>query len=248
MNRPRLEVCVEGVTGALAAQEGGGDRVELCAGLLEGGLTPSAATVRLARERLDIPIVVLVRPRGGDFLVRGVEREVLLADIAAARELGVFGVAVGALLPDGRIDVETMRACVETAGPLQVTCHRAFDMTRDPIEALDTLVEIGCDRVLTSGQEAAAPAAADLLAKLVRHAGDDIVVMPGAGIEPHQLAELARATGASEFHFAAMDSTESLMQFRNPRPFMGAVEVPGEYELRPTSPALVRRYVEALEP
>ena len=147
-----IEVCVEGVDGLVAAQDGGADRVELCASLLEGGLTPSLGVIRQAMKVATIPFHVIVRPRGGDFLYSGLEFESMLADVEACRGLGVPGVVVGCLTADGRIDEERMRRLVEAARPMSVTCHRAFDMTRDIPEAVEALIRCGVDRVLTSGQ------------------------------------------------------------------------------------------------
>src|SRR3954468_20385250 len=136
---PLIEICVEGIDGLLAAQAAGADRVELCASLVEGGITPSLGTVRAALDRATVPFHVMVRPRGGDFLYSETEYRSMLADVAALRELGVPGVVFGCLNPDGSIDEQRMREFTEAAGPLNVTCHRAFDMTRDPAEALEAL-------------------------------------------------------------------------------------------------------------
>lgn len=241
-----IEVCVESVEGALTAEAGGADRVELCADLVEGGITPSPGSMRLAVERLGIPTMVMIRPRGGDFVYSRIEREIMLADIAAAREAGVHGVVLGVLRKDGTLDEDAMRDLLEAARPLEVTCHRAFDMTVDPRRALDGLIGLGVERVLTSGQEATAVRGTGLLRELVERAADRIIVMPGGGIPPDGIAPLVAATGCREVHFAAFRSAESPMQYRNPRCAMGATaEVPGEYERVTTSLDLVRRFVTA---
>ncbi|HEY5817259.1 MAG TPA: copper homeostasis protein CutC, partial [Mesorhizobium sp.] len=147
---PVIEICVEGIDGLIAAQEAGADRVELCASLLEGGLTPSLGTVRVALGRATIPFHVIVRPRGGDFLYSDAEFASMVQDVNALREIGVAGVVVGCLTADGAIDEGRMRTLVDAAGPLNVTCHRAFDMTNDPLAALEALIRSGCNRVLTS--------------------------------------------------------------------------------------------------
>ena len=169
--RPVIEICVEGVDGLLAAQAAGADRVELCASLVEGGITPSLGTVRASLEGATIPFHVIVRPRGGDFLYSDAEYRSMLADVSALRELGVAGVVVGCLTVDGAIDEPRMSALVQAAGPLNVTCHRAFDMTRDPAEALEALIRCKVGRVLTSGQRDTALEGVELLAELVRQAG-----------------------------------------------------------------------------
>lgn len=240
-----LEVCLESVADVLAAQAGGADRVELCADLVEGGTTPSAGTIRLAVQEARIPVMVMIRPRGGDFLYSDLELAVMLEDIRFARDCEAHGVVCGALTADGRIDVARTARLVEAARPLRVTFHRAFDMTRDPRAALATLIDLGVDRVLTSGQQAAAPQGLGLIRQLIEEAGDRIVVMPGAGIEEHNIREVAAQTGATELHFAAFAKNESGMTYRNPRPGMSAGPAPGEFERQATDVERVRRFVAA---
>jgi copper homeostasis protein len=242
--RVLFEVCVDTAAGAVAAREGGADRVELCANLLEGGVTPSAGAVQWVREQLEISVMVLVRPRGGDFVYSDGEMAVMLRDIAVMRELGVDGVVVGALGPDATIDLSRTRTLVEAAGPLQVTFHRAFDMCIDPRGGLEQLIELGVDRVLTSGQEDVALDGVELLADLVEQAGNRIRIMPGGGIVESDIRRVLELSKATEVHFAAGASRESSMQFRNTRCSMGCGTVPDEYELRITDPARVREFVE----
>ncbi len=246
MPAPLLEVCLESVADVLAAAAGGADRAELCADLVEGGITPSAGAMRLAAERGSIPVMVMIRPRGGDFLYDALEFEAMLHDVAQAKEAGVAGVVFGILTADGRVDRERSARLVEAARPLGVTFHRAFDMTHEPFEALETLVELGIDRVLTSGQEDTVPAGIELLRRLVEHAGDRITVMPGCGITADNIADVAARTGARELHFTAFGRRESAMRYRNPRPYMGAGDAPGEYELQFTDADCVRRFVQAV--
>ncbi len=245
--RPILvDGCLESVAGVLAAEQGGADRVELCAGLAEGGLTPSAATIRLAKERAHIPVMVMIRPRAGDFLYSALEFEVMQRDIEVGRQCGADGVVFGLLTADGRVDRERTARLLDAARPLSVTFHRAFDMTRDPREALETLGSIGVDRVLTSGQEKSAAEGMVLLRELVAQGGVRIAVMPGAGIDEHNAGEVARRTGARELHFAALSRRQSAMRHRNQRPDMSAGPAPGEFELQETDAGLVRRVVVAL--
>lgn len=239
-NFPTLEVCVDSVGAARAAAEGGADRVELCAAISEGGLTPSAGTIELARAALGIGLVVLVRPRAGDFLYSSAEFEVMRRDVELCAAAGVDGVALGVLRRDGSVDRERTAELVERAGPLQVTFHRAFDMTRDPEEALEALCELGVERVLTSGAARTALEGAGLIARLVERAGTRLAVMAGGGVRAANAAELLRRTGARELHFTARGARESEMEFRNPRCAMGGGAAPGEYELRPTEAGLVR--------
>ena len=240
-----FEICVDSVDAAVAAQEGGGDRVELCADLLEGGTTPSAGTVQLTLEALRIPVNVIIRPRGGDFCYSAAEFEVMRRDIKMAKSWGANGVVVGILKPDGTIDADRTRALVEAAHPLSVTFHRAFDVTRDPFEALETLIGLGINRVLTSGQEPSVLEGLDLIAALVEQARDRIVVMPGGGITERNIAKIVAGSGAREFHFAALGPAAGRMAYRNPRVFMGGELRPPEYTLSVTDPASVRAVIAA---
>jgi copper homeostasis protein len=240
-----VEVCVESVESAVAAEKGGAQRVELCCALLEGGLTPSAGAIALARERLGIGLNVIIRPRGGDFLYTGAEHEVMLRDIETAKELGADGVVIGALTPSGEVDRARTRELAERARPLSVTFHRAFDMTRDPFEALEELVSLGIDRVLTSGQEESALEGIDLLRELVARAGDRIVVMVCGNLTEKNIEKVARETSAKELHITGFADVESGMSFRNPRVYMGGLLRPPEYTRSVTAServaALVRR-------
>lgn len=237
------EVCVEGLSGAIAAASGGAQRIELCAGLIEGGTTPSAGTVALALDRAPIDIVAMIRPRGGDFLYSDDEFETMLRDVDSIRAAGVFGIATGMLLRDGTVDVERTARIVEAAQPMSVTFHRAFDMTRDPRESLESLVDLGVDRVLTSGQKRNVSEGLNDIRDLVERAAGRIVVMPGCGVEESNVHDVLETTGASEVHFTAFRCHESQMDYRNPAPMMGGAKVPGEYELQVTDPDRVRNVV-----
>ena len=191
-----FEACVDSVEAALAAQAGGADRVELCADLLEGGCTPSAGTIQLARRLLQIAMNVIIRPRGGDFCYSDVEFETMKLDIALCKQLRVDGVVIGLLTPDGSVDVERMRVLIELARPLSVTCHRAFDVSRDPLEALETLIGLGVDRILTSGQEPSPLEGLELIAELVERAGDRVIIMPG-GVSERTVGRIVAGCGAA---------------------------------------------------
>jgi copper homeostasis protein len=224
-----IEACVESVESAVAAGKGGAGRVELCAALLEGGLTPSAGAIGLARERLSIGLHVIIRPRGGDFLYSDDEHAVILRDIEVAKKAGADGVVIGVLDADARVDEARTRELVECARPMSVTFHRAFDMARDPLDALETLVDIGVDRILTSGQEESAMAGLELLSDLVKRAGDRIIIMPAGNIHENNVEKIARETAARELHVTGFRGVDSGMQFRNPRVFMGGLLRPPEY-------------------
>lgn len=203
MNTFQLEICANSVQSALAAQVGGADRIELCQNLEQGGLTPSYGLIRQVRALLAIPVFVLVRPRPGGFVYDAHELAIMQADIAACKALGCAGVVLGVLTPASQVDLAATRALVQAAWPLPVTFHRAFDACPDLAPALEDVVATGCQRLLTSGGQAAAPAGQATLAALVRQAGGRIAIMPGAGVTAANLAELATATGAREFHTSA---------------------------------------------
>jgi copper homeostasis protein len=211
---PLLEIAASSLASALAAQEGGAGRVELCASLAEGGLTPSYATIALARERLLIPLYVLIRPRGGDFLYNDLELETMRRDIEACARLGCDGVVIGALDADGNVALGACRDLIFSARSLGVTFHRAFDLARDAAHALEDIIALGCERVLTSGQRATASEGAEEIRALIGHAGRRIVIMPGAGIDARNIAALRDATGASEFHASAKRTMPSAMRYQ----------------------------------
>jgi copper homeostasis protein len=237
-----LEACIDSVESALAAQEGGADRVELCANLMEGGTTPSAGSIRLTRARVDIDVNVMIRPRGGDFCYSAAELEVMRADVDLAGEAGVNGVVFGLLTEDGQVDRVHTAELIEYARPLSVTFHRAFDMTRDPIEALEALIELGVDRILTSGQENSVLEGLDLISELVDRAGDRIIIMPGCGITERNLKKIVSASNAREFHVAAWGVQESRMTYRHSRCFMGGELRPPEFSLSVTEAARMREF------
>ena len=222
----RFEICANSVASCIAAQEGGADRVELCAGIPEGGTTPSYGMICKARESISIGLNVIIRPRGGDFLYTRDELEEMLHDIRIAKELGADGLVFGCLRPDGSVDMEAMKPLMEAAGDTPVTFHRAFDHTSDPFKALEDIISLGCARILTSGCRPTALEGAGLLAQLVEKAEDRIIIMPGCGVNESNIAETARLSGAREFHFSAREPVESGMSFRNPRVAMGSEDDP----------------------
>lgn len=242
-----LEMCVDSVDAATAAEAGGADRVELCANLLEGGTTPSPGTIALACERLEIPVHVIVRPRGGDFLYTDAEFEVMRRDILAARDAGARGVVIGLLTADGDVDTARTAELVALARPLSVTFHRAFDMARDPYAALEALVGLGVHHLLTSGQEATALEGLDLIAELCWLAGERLVVMPGGGITPRNVGRILAASGAREVHVHAAQMVESPMRHRNTRCFMGGELRPPEFARPVTALEDVRRVRAAVD-
>ena len=241
-----VEACVDSVGSALAAEAGGAGRIELCDNLVEGGTTPSAATIAMACERLRIPVFVIIRPRGGDFLYSDLELEIMRRDIAQARALGAKGVVIGVLRADGTVDVARARVLVEEARPLSVTHHRAFDVTRDPVEALEAIIELGADRVLTSGQAPSALEGVEVIAAAVRQAAGRIGILPGAGIDGSNARRIIERTGASEIHVRGTSVRPSPMEYRNPRVDFGGRLTAADALLEVTDPALIREIVAAV--
>jgi copper homeostasis protein len=242
----KLEVCVDSVESAIAAQAGGAARVELCDNLFEGGTTPSAGMIAVARRNISIGLHVIIRPRGGDFLFSLPEFEIMKHDIAVAKQLGADGVVIGILERNGTVDVGRTGELIMLARPLRVTFHRAFDMTRDPHAALETLISLGVERVLTSGQQATVPEGIALIADLVRQAGERIIVMPGGGITLENVATVAVHSSAREIHLGDLLSVPSVMEFRNERVYMGGCYTPSEYTRLLTDAARIRRIVALL--
>ncbi len=195
-----LEICVDSLESALAAAEGGAERVEVCTGLREGGMTPSLGLIRAVRAALQIPVMVMIRPRAGDFVYSDAEMAIMRDDIGLAAKAGADGVVVGLLTVGGRVDVERTRALVELARPMRVTFHRAIDLVGDMVGGLEDVIRTGADAVLTSGGEATALAGCARLSELVRVAGGRIEVIVGGGVRAENLRELAGATGATAFH------------------------------------------------
>ncbi len=216
----QFEVCANSVASCLAAQEGGANRVELCYGIPEGGTTPSLGCITTARKHIDIGLNVIIRPRGGDFLYTPLEIEEMEADILAAINAGADGLVFGCLTPSGDIDLPAMQRLMKAAGKHPVTFHRAFDHCRDPHLALRQIEDLGCTRILTSGQQPTAPQGAALLRELQSETRS-IILMAGCGVNENNIAKLAADTGIHEFHFSARESFSSQMQHVNTDVYMG---------------------------
>jgi copper homeostasis protein len=228
----------------MAAEQGGADRVELCDNLYEGGTTPSYGCIQLTREKISIGLNVIIRPRGGDFLYSDLEFEIMKRDVTTTKALGADGIVFGILHADGSVDMKRSEEIVNLARPLPVTFHRAFDMTSDPLQALEDLIALGMDRVLTSGQENKAIDGIELIADLNRLAAGRIVIMPGSGVNERNLAELIRKTQAKEFHVTGRKSVESEMIFHNKKVRMGGNAGIPEYERMVTDVKKIRRITE----
>ena len=239
--RSKIEICANSVESAVKAQEGGAYRVELCAGIPEGGTTPSFGDIRMARQLLQkTKLHVIIRPRGGDFLYSKLELDIMLHDIKVARQLGADGVVFGCLTAEGNVDVQAMKMLMNAVGDMSVTFHRAFDMCKNPQEALEQIIALGCNRILTSGQEPNAVKGIPLLKELVKQADGRIIIMPGCGVNPSNILQIAEETGASEFHFSGRSTYESGMIYRNPKVSMGGTVKIEEYEKDVTNPDIVK--------
>lgn len=246
MNPYQFEVCANSVESCLAAQAGGADRVELCAGIPEGGTTPSYGDIATARQLLTrTRLHVIIRPRGGDFLYSDLEQRIMLEDIGNACRLGADGVVFGCLTADGEVDKSLTARLMAAAQGLSVTFHRAFDVCRDPHRALEDIIALGCHRILTSGQQPTAEQGIGLLAELQRQAAGRITLLAGCGVNEGNIARIARETGIREFHFSARETVVSGMTWRNEAVSMGGTVHIEEYARPVTTEHRVRQTIAA---
>ena len=215
-NKYIFEIATSDFSTTKSAVEGGADRIELCTNLAEGGTTPSYGLIFQCREAFDVLLYPIIRPRGGDFLYKKDEYEIMLHDVKLCKQLGCDGVVAGMLNMDGTIDMARMSELIEIAYPMGVTFHRAFDRCKDPFTVLEELIEIGCERILTSGQKPVAPEGVGLIAELNKVADDRIIIMPGSGVRKENIKMIAEKTGCTEFHSSLRSKTKSAMQFVHP--------------------------------
>ncbi|HEY5970182.1 MAG TPA: copper homeostasis protein CutC [Chitinophagaceae bacterium] len=227
-----IEIATSDFLTTKSAVEGGADRIELCANLAEGGTTPSYAHIKKCREAFDIALFPIIRPRGGDFLYTKDEFEIMKNDIKLCKELGCEGIVIGLLNMDGTIDMTRTSELIELAYPLEVTFHRAFDRCKDPFAALEELIEIGCQRILTSGQKPTVSEGVDLIAELNKKADDRIIILPGSGVRKDNIKMLAEKTGCIEFHSSLRGKAKSSMQFIHPA-FADSAESYSNNEISP---------------
>lgn len=240
-NKFIIEIATSDFTTTKSAVEGGADRIELCSNLAEGGTTPSHGTLLQCREAFSSVIFPIIRPRGGDFLYTREEFEIMLEDVKFCKQLGFDGVVIGLLNNDGSIDVVRTSQLIDVAYPMSITFHRAFDRCKDPFRAVEELSDIGCERILTSGQQITATAGVQLIAELNRVSGN-IIIMPGSGVRKDNIKELAEQTGCNEFHSSLRGKTSSRMSFIHPS-FEGSLE---SYMNNAVDPAEVRELRNAL--
>lgn len=248
MKNFQFEICTNSVESCIAAQEGGANRVELCAGIPEGGTTPSYGEIATAREVLTrTKLHVIIRPRGGDFLYSPLEIKTMLKDIEIARQLGADGVVFGCLKADGEIDTAVMRELMAASKGLSVTFHRAFDVCRDARKALEQIIDLGCNRILTSGQQATAEAGIPLLKELQEQAVGRIILLAGCGVNENNIHRIAEETSIGEFHFSARESIKSGMEYKNEAVSMGGTVHINEYERNVTTTERVKNTIDALK-
>ena len=216
-----LEICVDSLDSAAIAAKGGADRVELCSDLLEGGITPSSGLIQAVRARVDLGLHVMIRPRGGDSFYTESEFELMAADIAEAKRLGADGVVLGLLTADGEVDVPRTEMLVRLASPMQVTFHRAVDMTPDTTRACEDILGTGAHRVLTSGGKQTALMGAEQIAQMVKLVDNKIGIMAGSGIDAHSAVKVARTSGVKEFHASLRRRVMSPVTFQKDGVSMG---------------------------
>lgn len=239
-----LEICVDSVDSALAAQQGGAHRIELCGSLIEGGVTPSAGLMSVVRNQVSIDLYVMIRPRSGDFCYSGDEYEVMRQDVMVAKEIGANGIVFGILDQDGKVDVDRSRRLVDIARPLKVTFHRAFDMSRDLNHSLEEIIHAGVDRVLTSGAEENVEEGLATLVRLNRAARNRLAVMVGGGITERNVRRIIQETGVREIHASVREPVSSPMRHRNEKIAMGNLKG-SEYQRVVVAEEKVRRLLAA---
>ena len=241
-----LEICCGSIDDAIQAQAGGAQRIELCSALFLGGLTPSIGTLQYARQQVTIPIMAMVRPRGGGFSYTEAEFGTMERDSEAMIANGADGLVFGILHEEGTIDLKRTRRLRELAGKKQSVFHRAFDVTPDPFRALDELVDLGISRVLTSGQKNSVPEGADLIRRLIDHAKERIEILPGGGIKPYNIADVIARTGCKQVHLTAFKTVADTSTHQHPSVTFGGALHPPEDSYSMTDASLVRQIAEKL--
>lgn len=239
MKTTKIEVCIESVESAVIAQDCGADRVEVCSALSEGGITPSLGLVHRIREKLNIGVHVIIRPRRGDFCYSDDEFACMKNDVKFFREIGVDGFVFGILTKDGEIDCQRCREIIECAGKVSITFHRAFDAVKDPFKALEDCISLGIDRILTSGLRQKAEEGIPMLKQLTERAKGRIIILAGSGINENNIEKIIRETGVKEIHLSAKERLQSVMEYRKEEIPMSNSSPISEYELERTSSTLL---------
>lgn len=245
-NRFNLEVCVDTVESAIAAEKGGATRLELCGNLIIGGTTPSMSLLEIVKEYVKIPVYVIIRPRFGDFCYSDLEFEEMKRQVILVKDHRADGIVIGILKPDGSLDKERLKILVDLAEGMPITLHRAFDVCRDPFEAMDEAVKLGISTILTSGQKQTALEGADLLSELIKRANGKIDIMPGGGISSHTVAEIAQKTYAKSYHVSGKIKKDSPMVYRKEGVSMG-LAILSEYDLFEADEIEIRKIKELIE-
>lgn len=242
-----IEVCVSSLEMAMEAEKGGANRIELCANLFEGGNTPSAALIKMAKDSLRINTMVMIRPRGGDFCYSDIEFETMKNDILYCKSINIDGVVLGILKPNGTIDIERTKYLVEIARPMKVCFHRAIDMTKDYLQAFKDILECGCDRILTSGGENKAIDGLRNIAEIMKLSENNIEIMVGSGVSSENAKEIYNKTGVNHFHLSAKTIKPSKMEYRNPKISMGGIKEVPEYDTIYTDPDKIKAIRKVLD-
>lgn len=243
----QLEICVDNIESAIDAQNAGADRIELCGNLIEGGTTPGFGTISSARNSLKIGLHVIIRPRGGDFLYTDLEYDIMRREIDVCGECGVNGIVLGILRSDGTVDVERTSKLVELAHPMSATFHRAFDVCVEPVKGLEDVIVTGAKRLLTSGQQAKAGDGVYLISQLVVQAGKRIIIMPGSGINELNIENIARSSGAKEFHLSGRKVIDSKMIYRRKGISMSDASEISEFSRTVADPDKIKRIIKILD-
>ena len=242
-----IEVCVDSVASAVAAESGGAQRVELCSDLLEGGVTPSVGLMEVVRSRIALGLHVIIRPRAGDFCYANEEFDIMCRDVEAAKAAGADGVVLGVLDPAAHVDIRRTRQLIDLARPRSVTFHRAFDMTADLFRALEDVCAAGADRLLTSGGEQTCLQGVETIAQLVRLGRDRITILAGGGIGLDNASQIIERTGVKEIHVGLGSPVASPMLYRNPRVSLGKA-LGREYDRTQVLEENVRKLKHAISP
>ncbi len=235
MKKLFIEVCANSALSCVEAEKGGAGRVELCAGIPEGGTTPSYGEIYQARKRISIELNVIIRPRGGDFLYSRDEIEIMKTDIMVAKQLGADGVVFGCLTPNGDVDMTLCKELIDVSAGMSITFHRAFDVCRNPKQALEDIISLGFNRILTSGCMPTAYEGRELIRELIIQSDKRIIIMAGCGVNESNIKELREYTGGHEFHTSARETIDSLMLYRNDKVSMGGVVKIDEFTKDTTS-------------
>lgn len=242
-----IEACVGSIESAIEAEKAGANRIELCDNLFEGGTTPSAATIMFAKDYLNIDTMVIIRPRGGDFCYSNIEFEIMKKDIQFCKNVGVKGVVIGILLENGSVDKIRTKELVELAKPLKTCFHRAIDMTNDYLQALEDIIECGCDRILTSGAENKAIEGIENLSRIQEKANGRIEIMVGSGVSSDNAKLIFEKTKITHYHLSGKILKDGNMRFRHPKVSMGSTPEVSEYQITITDQKKILSLKEVLE-